>query len=89
MGGDDHAAPTDPAHDDGQPESLPRSWAKALFLLSPWGLRHQIERHIARMEVMESRLDKAARKGVIHPNAAARKKSRLRRRMRTLEGSPE
>lgn len=28
-----------------------------------------------------SRLDKAAKKGVIHPNAAARKKSRLMRRL--------
>lgn len=28
-----------------------------------------------------SRLDKAAKKGVIHPNAAARKKSRLTRRL--------
>jgi small subunit ribosomal protein S20 len=30
-------------------------------------------------------LDRAARKGIIHPNAAARRKSRL---MRSLRGSP-
>jgi small subunit ribosomal protein S20 len=36
---------------------------------------------------MESRLDKAARKGVIHPNTAARNKSRLRKKLSAIEGA--
>jgi len=34
-----------------------------------------------------SALDRAARKGVIHPNQAARKKSRLQRNLNTLTSS--
>ena len=34
-----------------------------------------------------SALDRAARKGVIHPNQAARKKSSLQRRLNTLASS--
>jgi len=34
-----------------------------------------------------SRLDKAASKGVIHPNAAARKKSRLYKRLNQLQSA--
>jgi len=36
---------------------------------------------------MESRLDKAARKRVIHPNEAARRKARLRKKLGVLEAS--
>lgn len=35
-----------------------------------------------------SALDRAAQKGVIHPNNAARRKSRLMKRLATLETSP-
>jgi small subunit ribosomal protein S20 len=34
---------------------------------------------------VESRLDKAAQKGIIHPNKAARKKSRLAKAAQTLK----
>jgi len=34
-------------------------------------------------------LDKAARKGIIHPNAAARKKARLARRVADMPGGEE
>lgn len=33
---------------------------------------------------MESRIDKAARKGIIHKNAAARKKARLAKRLQAM-----
>jgi small subunit ribosomal protein S20 len=36
-----------------------------------------------------SALDKAAEKGIIHKNNAARRKSRLMRRLSELEGQPE
>jgi small subunit ribosomal protein S20 len=36
-----------------------------------------------------SALDKAAEKGIIHKNNAARRKSRLMRRLTELENSPE
>jgi small subunit ribosomal protein S20 len=35
------------------------------------------------------KLDKAAKSGVIHKNAAARKKSRLARRINALAGAPK
>jgi len=43
-----------------------------------------VETAKASFRLMESRLDKAARKGVIHRNAAARKKARLARRLRAI-----
>ena len=39
------------------------------------------------LEAAEKRLDKAAKKRVIHPNAAARKKSRLARRLNALNAA--
>ena len=35
------------------------------------------------------RIDKAAAQGVIHPNQAANRKSRLMRRIGALQGAPE
>jgi SAM-dependent methyltransferase len=57
MGGEDHAAPPDPAVADGPTESLPQRWVKALFRLSPWGLQRRIEDNHARLALVESRLD--------------------------------
>jgi small subunit ribosomal protein S20 len=37
------------------------------------------------LSAVESQLDKAAQKGIIHPNKAARKKSRLAKASRTLK----
>ena len=37
------------------------------------------------VSAVESQLDKAAQKGIIHPNKAARKKSRLAKAARTLQ----
>ena|ERR1700681_4549315 len=37
---------------------------------------------------VESQFDKAAQKGIIHPNKAARKKSRLARAARTIAQAP-
>jgi SAM-dependent methyltransferase len=57
MGGDDHAAPPDPTQQDGQTENPSRSWVKAFFRLSPWGLQRRIEDNRARLAAVESRLD--------------------------------
>ena len=77
MGGDDHAAPTDPTRDDGPTESLPRSWAKALFRLSPWGLKQQIEENAARLEGRLDELESAVR--IIQDELAAVRDDRLTR----------
>jgi O-antigen chain-terminating methyltransferase len=57
MGGEDHAAPPDPTVPDGPAESLPKSWVKALFRLSPWGLQRRIEDNRSRLALIENRLD--------------------------------
>ena len=44
-----------------------------------------LDRARSEYPVMESRLDKAARKGVIHANAAARTKARIKKRLTALE----
>jgi O-antigen chain-terminating methyltransferase len=75
MGGDDHAAPTDPTQDDGPTESLPRSWAKALFRLSPWGLKQQVEDNAARLEGRLDALESAVR--TIQDELAAVRDDRL------------
>ena len=43
----------------------------------------------ARAALAQKRLGKAAAKGVIHTNAAARRQSRLARRLNALRGSAE
>lgn len=75
MGGDDHAAPTDPTQDDGPTESLPRTWVKALFRLSPWGLKQQIEDSAARLEGRLDELESAVR--TIQDELAAVRDDRL------------
>jgi SAM-dependent methyltransferase len=57
MGGDDHAAPPDPTHNDGQDESPLRRWAKSIFSLTPWGARRRIDNLRAGLLVVEGRLD--------------------------------
>lgn len=46
---------------------------------------NQIEQAELELRYAARRLDKAASKGIIHPNAAARKKSRLQRRLRVAK----
>jgi O-antigen chain-terminating methyltransferase len=57
MGGDDHAAPPDPMHEDGQDESPLRRWAKSFYGLTPWGARRRIDNLRAGLFVVEGRLD--------------------------------
>ena len=38
-----------------------------------------------RVRAAQSALDRAARRGIVHPNAAARKKSRLAARLKALQ----
>jgi O-antigen chain-terminating methyltransferase len=42
MSGEDHAAPADPPLEDGQQESLHRTWMRALALLTPWGINRRL-----------------------------------------------
>lgn len=57
MGGEDHAAPPDPALADGPTESLPQRWVKALYGLTPWGANRRIENLRAGLLTVEDRLD--------------------------------
>ncbi len=45
----------------------------------------QIDKAADELKFAARRFDKAAAKGIIHPNAAARKKSRLSRRLRAAK----
>jgi len=49
--------------------------------------RGDIELATARLQEAFTALDRAARKGVIHPNQAARRKSRLARRLNALQAA--
>lgn len=44
---------------------------------------------VAAAKLAQKRIDKAATKGVIHKNAAARRNSRLAKRLNALQGSSE
>jgi SAM-dependent methyltransferase len=55
MSGDDHAAPSDPPPQGGQQESLLRRWGKALYLLTPWGLKHWIDHVGTRLDEADDR----------------------------------
>ncbi len=59
MGGEDHAAPPDPPRPDGSIDSPLRRWAKRLYALTPWGLRHLLERQRAHLQETEYRLSHA------------------------------
>ena len=55
MSGDDHAAPSDPPPQGGQQEGLLRRWAKGLFFLTPWGLKHRIDDVGTRLDEADDR----------------------------------
>lgn len=46
-----------------------------------------VQQAISRLQDAASALDRAARKGIIHPNQAARRKSRLARRLNALQAA--
>jgi SAM-dependent methyltransferase len=56
MGGEDHAAPPDPTNDGGDNESLLRSWAKAVYALTPWGLQRRLDNQRADLQRAEERI---------------------------------
>ncbi len=55
MSGDDHAAPSDPPPQSGQQESLLRRWAKVLYFVTPWGLKHLIDNVGTRLDEADDR----------------------------------
>jgi O-antigen chain-terminating methyltransferase len=57
MSGDDHAAPPDPAHDDGQNETAFRRWAKSLYALTPWGSKRRIDNLRAGLSTVEDHVN--------------------------------
>jgi SAM-dependent methyltransferase len=59
MGGDDHAAPPDPAHSDGQDQSPLFRWARSVLALTPWGLKRWLEIQRANLQKTEERLSQA------------------------------
>jgi SAM-dependent methyltransferase len=58
MSGDDHAAPLDPSPQGGQQEGLLRRWAKSIYLMTPWALKHKIDDHGARLDEVDLRADR-------------------------------
>jgi len=57
MSGDDHAAPSAPPPQGGQQAGLLRRWAKSLYFMTPWALKHQIDDHGARLDEVDRRAD--------------------------------
>ena len=57
MGGEDHAAPPDPAQPDGHNESPLRRWARSVYALTPWGANRRIDNLRAGLLTVEGRLD--------------------------------
>jgi len=55
MSGDDPAAPSDPPPQGGQQEGLLRRWAKILYFVTPWGLKHWIDHVGTRLDEADDR----------------------------------
>jgi O-antigen chain-terminating methyltransferase len=55
MSGDDRAAPSDPPPQGRQHEGLLRRWAKILYFVTPWGLKHWIDHVGTRLDEADGR----------------------------------
>ena len=55
MSGDDRAAPSDPPPQGRQHEGLLRRWAKILYFVTPWGLKHWIDHVGTRLDEADDR----------------------------------
>jgi len=55
MSGDDRAASSDPPPQGGQQEGLLRRWAKILYFVTPWGLKHWIDHVGTRLDQADDR----------------------------------
>jgi SAM-dependent methyltransferase/archaellum component FlaC len=55
MSGDDRAASSDPPPQGGQQEGLLRRWAKILYFVTPWGLKHWIDHVGTRLDEADDR----------------------------------